>query len=471
MALWEKTATALSEDLLKGEITPIDVLETCERRVGETEPHINALPTLCFERAYQQAKSLMKDKTNFSKLPLAGIPIAIKDNTEVAGVRTTFGSPIFKDFVPNHSHPLVTKLENAGAIIVGKSNCPEFAAGGSTFNDVFGRTANPWNTKLTSGGSTGGGAAALAAGSLWLAHGTDHAGSLRRPATYCGVVGMRPSPGLVTRGETFGLYSPVSTHGPMARNVEDIALLLNAMAGFCPFDPMTFPCSETLFREAVRTPRLPLRVAFTSNFGGLVPMERETEEAARKALHLLEGLGVEVVEDAPNTDMMDDVFMILRGQEYARDFYELIKKQPEQLKEDIIWNTKQGLAASIDDVAKAERRRASFYQETVRFFQNYDLLITPGASTPAFPIEQKMPQSIDGLPLTNYLGASLITGIPTHMGMPCLSLPTGLDKSGRPLGLQLIGGPRADADLLRFAKAMEMAFGFTGIPRQPNIPS
>jgi amidase len=197
------TAREAVRRVTAGEISPLDLIEAAERRVRDCEPALNALPTLCFDRARDRAKRMMADKP--SARPgvrgwLAGLPVAIKDLTDVAGVRTTYGSPIFKDHVPAASHPVVERIEANGGIVVAKSNTPEFGAGGSTFNEVFGRTTNPWNTALTCGGSTGGGASALAAGEVWLAQGTDHAGSLRRPATYCSVVGLRPSPGRVTRG-------------------------------------------------------------------------------------------------------------------------------------------------------------------------------------------------------------------------------------------------------------------------------
>ena len=218
------------------------------------EPAVNALPTLCLERAREHAKRLMDGHGRGAEVEpgwLAGLPVAIKDLTDVAGVRTTYGSPIFRDHVPARSHPVVERIERKGGIVVAKSNTPEFGAGGSTFNEVFGRTRNPWNTALTCGGSTGGGAVALATGEVWLAHGTDHGGSLRRPGTYCSVVGLRPSPGRVTRGTANNLWSPLSVHGPMARNIPDLALFLDTMAGLCPHDPLTFDAPAASFVDAV----------------------------------------------------------------------------------------------------------------------------------------------------------------------------------------------------------------------------
>src|SRR6476619_2777785 len=252
--LFRLTATEAVALLKRGDITPLDLIDAAERRIAQVEPAINALPTLCLDRARDHARRLMRGEGRAAEGEpgwLAGLPIAIKDLVDVAGVRTTYGSVIFKDHVPRTSHPLVERIERKGGIVIAKSNTPEFGAGGSTFNEVFGRTRNPWNTSLTCGGSTGGGAVALATGEVWLAHGTDHGGSLRRPGTYCSVVGLRPSPGRVTRGTSNNLWSPLSVQGPMARNVPDLALFLDAMAGLCPRDPLTFDAPALSFAESV----------------------------------------------------------------------------------------------------------------------------------------------------------------------------------------------------------------------------
>src|ERR1700744_2732240 len=215
------TATQAVALLKRREVSPLDLINAAAERIADVEPAVNALPTLCLDRARDHAKRLSAARQD-ELGALAGLPVSIKDLTDVAGVRTTYGSPIFRDHVPTKSHPLVERIERKGGIVIAKSNTPEFGAGGSTFNEVFGRTRNPWNTALTPGGSTGGGAAALAAGEIWLAHGSDHAGSLRRPATYCSVIGLRPSAGRVTRGTSNNLFSPLAVQGPMARNVPDV---------------------------------------------------------------------------------------------------------------------------------------------------------------------------------------------------------------------------------------------------------
>ncbi|MFM9848608.1 MAG: amidase [Hyphomicrobiaceae bacterium] len=460
-----------------GEITPLDLVAAAEQRVADCEPALNALPTLCFDRARDRAKRMMADKAMAKpgvRGWLAGLPVAIKDLTDVAGVRTTYGSPIFKDHVPAVSHPVVERIEANGGIVIAKSNTPEFGAGGSTFNEVFGRTTNPWNTALTCGGSTGGGAAALVAGEVWLAQGTDHAGSLRRPATYCSVVGLRPSPGRVTRGTSNNLYAPLSVQGPMARNVPDLALFFDAMTGFCPRDPLTFDAPAMSFSEAVAGRERPKRIAFTADFGGKIPMDSETRDICRKAVRRFEELGAIVEEATPDIGTMAEAFLVLRSQAFVVDREQQLETHRDLLKADIIWNTEQGLKATPSRLAWADRERAAFYRRVAAFFDTYDLLVTPGASTPAFDVKLRHPERIDGKPLEHYLGASLITGLTTLMGVPSLAVPCGFDQYGRPVGLQIVGRPRGEAALLAAGALFEEMMGLDRLvpidPRPGTVP-
>ncbi len=284
--LWKITAVEAVARLKKKEITPLDLVEASARRMAEVEPAVNAMPTLCLDRARDHASKIMAGgaacEASGEAGWLAGLPVSIKDLNDVAGVRTTYGSPIFADHVPARSHPLVERIERKGGIVMGKSNTPEFGAGGSTFNEVFGRTRNPWNTSLTCGGSTGGGSVSVATGEVWLAQGTDHGGSLRRPGTYCSTVGIRPSAGRVTRGTSNNLYSPQSVQGPMARNVADLALFLDTMAGFCPEDAMTFDAPAVSFSAAVAKAIAPRRVAITMDFGGKFGLDREIRDICER---------------------------------------------------------------------------------------------------------------------------------------------------------------------------------------------
>src|SRR6478735_1505034 len=456
------TATEAVARLKRREVTPLELIDAAARRIAEVEPDINALPTLCIDRARAHAERLMRGEGREAENEpgwLAGLPVSIKDLADVAGVRTTYGSPIFRDHVPARSHPVVERIERKGGIVVAKSNTPEFGAGGSTFNEVFGRTRNPWNTALTPGGSTGGGAAALAAGEVWLAHGTDHAGSLRRPATYCSLVGMRPSAGRVTRGTTNNLFAPLSVHGPMGRTVADVALFLDTMVGLCPRDPLTFEAPHRSFTGAVASPVTPKRVAFTATFGGKIPVDRETREICAKAVRRFEALGAVVEEASPDLGNIEEAFLALRSQHYVVDRELMLQTHRELIKPDIIWNTERGLKQAPSELAAAERERAALFRRTAEFFETYDLLVSPGASTPAFDVNLRMPAAIDGQKLDHYLGASLITAATTMMGLPSIAVPCGFDQYGRPVGLQIVGRHRGEAELLQAAALFEQAIG------------
>ena len=454
-----------------GEVTPLELIDAAADRIAAVEPEINALPTLCLERARAHARRLMAGEGDAGAAEgepgwLAGLPVSIKDLTDVAGVRTTYGSPIFKDHVPETSHPLVERIERKGGIVVAKSNTPEFGAGGNTFNEVFGRTRNPWNTSLTSGGSTGGGAASLAAGEVWLAHGSDHGGSLRRPATYCAVVGLRPSPGRVTRGTVKTMFSPLSVQGPMARSVPDLALFLDAMSGLCAHDPLTFDAPAVPFAESVAHPVAPKRIAFTPDFGGKVPVDSETREICAAAVRRFEELGCIVEQAAPDLGPIDDVFLTLRSQQFVIDRELQLESHRDLIKPDIIWNTERGLEQTPSRLAWAERERAALYRRFAVFFQTYDLLISPGASTPAFDVELRHPTTIDGVRLEHYLGASMITAAITLTACPAVSVPCGFDQYERPVGLQIAGRPRDEAGILQAAALFE---GLTGLDREIPI--
>jgi amidase len=471
------TAVEAVDRLKRGDITPLDLIDAAERRIAEGEPAINALPTLCFDRARAHARRLTEGKNRQGEGEagwLAGLPVAIKDLADVAGVRTTYGSPIFRDHVPEASHPVVERIERKGGIVIAKSNTPEFGSGGSTFNEVFGRTRNPWNTSLTPGGSTGGGAAALAAGEVWLAHGTDHAGSLRRPATYCSVVGLRPSAGRVTRGTSNNLFAPLSVQGPMARTVADVALFFDAMVGLCPRDPLTFEAPHRSFTSAVASPVAPKRVAFTPDFGGKVPVDRETREICARAVRKFEALAAVVEEASPDLGNIEEAFLALRSQHYVVDRELMLQTHREQIKPDIIWNTERGLKQTPSQIAAAERERAALFGRTAEFFATYDLLVLPGASTPAFDVNLRMPAAIDGRKLETYLGASLITAATTMMGLPSLAVPCGFDQYGRPVGLQLVGRHRGEAELLQAGALFEQAMDLSRLlpidPRPGTVP-
>ena len=419
--LWRMSAVEAVARLRKGEISPLELVEASAQRIAEVEPAVNALPTLCLDRAREHARRIMQGGAACDAAGeagwLAGLPVSIKDLTDVAGVRTTYGSPLFADHVPAKSHPLVERIERKGGIVMGKSNTPEFGAGGSTFNEVFGRTRNPWNTSLTSGGSTGGGAVSVATGEVWLAQGTDHGGSLRGPGSHCSVVGLRPSPGRVTRGTVRNLWSQLSVQGPMARNVADLALFLDTMAGFCPHDPLTFDAPAVSFSDGLARPVAPKRVAFTADYNGRMPIDREVREICTKAARRFEELGCIVEEASPDIGAADEAFHILRGQHFVVDRELQLRSHRDKLKPDIVWNTERGLNQTPSDIARADRERAAFYRRMVEFFDTYDLLVTPGALTPAFDVNLRNAPTIGGQKLDNYMGGSTADGGDHALGL------------------------------------------------------
>ena len=446
--------------LRRGALTPLDLIDAAAARIAAVEPAVNALPTLCLERARDHARRLMAapvpaDTRGF----LAGLPVVIKDLMDVAGVRTTYGSPLFRDHVPTASHPLVQRIERLGGIVIGKSNTPEFGAGGNTFNTVFGRTLNPWNTALTCGGSTGGGAVAVATGEAWLAQGSDHGGSLRGPATLCSVVGIRPSPGRVTRGTAQNLFSPLSVQGPMARNVRDLALFLDTMAGLCPHDPLTFDAPARSFLDVATEARPPRRVAFTANFNGRLPVDRETREICAEAVRKLEQAGCIVEEACPELGPIEDVFLALRSQQFVVDREQQIAAHRDQFKPDIIWNTERGLAQTTSRLAWAERERAALYRRFVAFFAEYDILVTPGAATPAWDVALRSRDIVDGVKLENYIAGSALTFAITLTSCPAVAVPCGFDRYGRPVGLQIVAPARGEAAALAAARVFEQLSG------------
>jgi amidase len=471
------TAREAVERLRRRDISPLDLIDAAEARIAAVEPAVNALPTLCFDRARAHARALLSgQRRDAADEPgwLAGLPVSIKDLTDVAGVRTTYGSPIFRDHVPTASHPLVARIERKGGIVIGKSNTPEFGAGGSTFNEVFGRTRNPWNTALTCGGSTGGGAVSLATGEVWLAHGTDHGGSLRRPGTYCSVVGMRPSIGRVTRGSVNNLFSPMSVHGPMARNVPDLALFLDTMAGVCPHDPLTGEAPATPFAQAVAAARPPRRVAFSADYNGQLAVDRETREICARAVRRFEEMGCIVEDYAPDLGALEEAFMVARSQHFVVDRELQLQTHRDMLKADIIWNTEQGLHQTPSRLAWADRERAAFYRRYAAMFERFDLFITPSAATPAFDVNLRHPKTVDGQTLTNYMAASMLNAAITMTGCPALALPAGFDQWGRPVGLQISAGPRSEATILAGSALLEQALGLDRLlpidPRLGTVP-
>jgi amidase len=462
-------ARSVVDLLANGTISPLDCIDALEQRIGAVDTKVNALPTLCLDRARDRAWALMRRPAE-ARGRLAGLPVPIKDLTAVEGVRTTQGSTIFATDVPARSDVLVEHLERQGAVVYAKSNTPEFGAGANTFNEVFGRTLNPWNTSRSAAGSSGGAAVALATGMAWLAHGSDMGGSLRNPASFCGVVGMRPSPGRVARSRSSSLGGMLSVDGPMACDVEDLALLLDAMAGAERRDPVSLPSDGTSFLAASRGGPLPRRVAFSRDLG-VTPVEPEVADIVEAAARKLAAAGVIVEAAHPDLSEAHDCFQVLRALSFATSLKGLLESHGDRLKPEIVWNVEKGLKLTVEEIIKAEQQRVAMFDRTIAFFERYDLLLAPATITAAFPIEQRYLAECNGHQFSNYVEWLAIAYAITLVACPAISIPAGFTEEHLPVGLQIVGPPQSEASVLRGARLMQDVLDLGPItPIDPRVP-
>ncbi|MQX35378.1 amidase [Roseospira navarrensis] len=452
--------------LRRGTVSPLDLIDAALARHAAVDGAVNAVPTLCPERARAAARRLMDDPGGLDvSAPgwLAGLPVLIKDLVDVAGVRSTQGSPLFADHVPDRSDLSVETLERRGAIVLGKTNTPEFGAGANTFNPVFGATRNPHDTRLTCGGSSGGAAVALATGMAWLATGSDMGGSLRIPAAFCGVVGLRPSPGRVARGPVPDPWCPLSVEGPMARDVADCALLLDAQTGAAAGDPLALEGPALPFLAAAERPQAPARVGWSPDLG-LWPVDPEIRAVCEAAVRRFEDAGTVVEAAGPDFTGALDVFHALRAGAFVARLGPLLETVRDQLKPDVIWNIERGMAQTQADLAAAWRGRAALTARVAAFFETYDLLACPTTSVPPFPVEQRFVEAVGDNRFANYVDWLGITYTLTLTGCPVLSIPVGTTAVGLPVGLQLMARPRAEAALISAAALLE------GLLNRPSVP-
>ena len=432
-----------------------------EQRIAAVDGEVNALPTLCFDRARTRARALMQRKPGDRGL-LAGLPVPIKDLTNVEGVRTTQGSPIYRDNVPARSDLMVERLEaqwRAGLRQIEH-------AGIRRRRQYLQRGVRPDPQPLghcrdSAAGSSGGAAAALATGTAWLAHGSDMGGSLRNPASFCGIVGMRPSIGRVAHTPVAKIDRNLGVQGPMARNVEDLALLLDAMSGEHPADPLSLPLLPTSFLSAARSGRRPKRIAYSPDLG-ITPVDPEIAAITRKAAGRFAEAGA-IVEDAhPDLREAHQCFHVLRAFDFAISKAELLRTRRDQLKPEVIWNIEEGLKLTVGQLERAEAQRVAMTARTLEFFQTYDLLLTPATIVAPFPIENRYVAECAGRKFDNYVEWLGIVYAITLVCCPALSLPCGFTASGLPVGLQMVGPPRGEGRLLAHAKGLEDILGVRG---------
>ena len=469
--LTKLTARAAVDLLRRREVSPLDLVDAAVARIEATDGDLNALPTLCVERARAHAERIMATGSAAADGPpwLGGLPMAVKDLNDVAGVRTSYGSPLFADHVPETSDILVETLEANGDIVIAKANTPEFGHGANTFNEVFGETRNPWNTAKTCGGSSGGSAVAVATGQTWLATGSDLGCSLRTPAAFCSVVGLRPSPGRVARGPTRLPYDNLWVQGPMARSVGDTALMLDAMAGAHPADPISFAAPTAPFIQAVDNPTLPKRVAYSADLGGLTPVEGEVAGICAAAAQRFSELGASVEEACPDLADAREIFHVLRANQFVGDLAPIVEENRDRVRAEVVWNLEQGYKLTAETLAKAERARGRLYARVAEFFETYDLLVTPATVVAPFDVEIRAVDEVAGHKFENYFDWYTIAYAITATSLPALSLPCGFTGAGLPVGLQVVGPPRGEAPLLGAARLMEDVFEISArLPIDPR---
>lgn len=458
------TAQEAVGHLKSGAISPKELIGAAFDRMEAVDGPVNAIVTRCRERAETHAERVSKDTI------LAGLPIGIKDLTEVSGVRTTYGSPIFKDHIPDFSDLPALHLETAGGIIVGKTNTPEFGAGANTFNPVFGITRNPWNTSRSCAGSSGGSAVALATGQVWLASGSDLGGSLRTPAGFCGVVGLRPSPGRVARLSSADPFGTMSVEGPMARNAADAALMLDAMSGHSPMDPISQPAPPNSFLQTCLSTAAPKRIAFSLDLGGIIPLDPEVRRVTESAIETLRSGGIEMVEVSPDFSEAIETFKVLRGLGFVNSHWTNYRDHRDLLKDDVIWNIEYGQSLSADQIALALRNRAAIRESALSLMvkDGFDGLLYPTAIVPPFPAEDLWVEEVNGVVFDNYIHWLAPVSAVTLTGLPAVSIPAGLTQDQLPIGVQLVGMPLQEGALLGQARHIEEMLGaFLTTPIDP----
>ena len=450
------SATELARLIRDRSVSPVEVLRAHLQAVERLNPKVNAICTLAAEPAMAAAKRAEDAVMAGAPLgPLHGLPIGIKDITPTAGIRTTFGSPLYADNVPTEDAAIVSRLKRAGGIILGKTNTPEFAAGANTVNPVFGATRNPWDLALSVGGSTGGGAAALACGMIALAEGTDFGGSLRVPAAFCGVVGLRPTAGLVPRFPTPLPWDVGSVQGPMGRSAEDTALMLEAMTGDVELSPIsTLPPWNDLAATVARTQDVKdLRIGYAADIAG-VGVDPAIAGPCRKAAARLADNAASVEELEFSVADGRDAFLALRGLTMVGRFFERLD-EIDNFGPNLKGNIESGLKLNIRDIATAERKRAELWNRWRALFERIDLLLTPTTPVPPFAVEQNYPDAIAGRKMVTYIDWIAPTFLVTLSSLPAASVPCGRTSTGLPVGLQIIGPRFAEPDILRAAKLVE----------------
>lgn len=454
--------------LIRGrQLSAREVLEAHLAQIGRVNPQVNAIVTLAAEQAREQARRADEAQARGDALgPLHGLPFVSKDLIDTAGIRTTYGSPAFADHVPESDAIHIERVRAAGAILLGKTNTPEFGAGSQTFNAVFGATRNPYDPSKTCGGSSGGSAVALACGMAALADGTDHGGSLRNPAAFCNVVGFRVAPGRVPEAAKLNAWSTFSVSGPMARTVRDAALLLSVMAGPDARSPIAINEPGAVFRASLERDFRGVRVAWFRDMGGL-PFEGAVLEAVHKQRRVFEELGCIVEEAEPDWSGVYECYDVLRAWAFAYTYGELVRCQPELVKETVRWEVERGARLTGSDIGAAIKQRTEVWHRMRVFLENYEYFIAPATQVLPFDVNQQYPRAIEGSPMPTYTSWQKSCMLMSCLENPALAVPCGFSAEGLPVGLQIVGRHRGEFSVLQLGHAYERATGFAR--RRPAI--
>jgi Asp-tRNA(Asn)/Glu-tRNA(Gln) amidotransferase A subunit family amidase len=436
-------------------LSPVELLDSCLARIERTNEAVNAMVAIDAEAARKRAREIEQAIGRGDEVGLlAGLPIGVKDLQATAGLRTTYGSLLYKDNVPSKDDQVVARLRAAGGVILGKTNTPEFGAGGNTVNRVYGATGSPFDTAKTAGGSSGGSAAALALGQVPLATGSDLGGSLRTPAAFCGVAGFRPSPGVVPAVERPVGLNPFSVTGPMGRSIADAHLLLRAQAAVDKGDPFSPGSLEGIPPELAPADLGGVRAAFSADLG-CAPIDRRIAALFRERTGRFRHVFRAVEERAPDFSGAHEVFEVQRAVIFVAAHRERLEKARDRLDRNVIDNTERGLAMSLPDVARAHVEQTKLYRRVLAFFRDVDVLICPAASVSPFPHSELFVEEIDGERMATYMRWLAVTYAPTTALCCAAAIPCGVDWAGMPFGLQVIGPNGADARVLQVACALE----------------
>jgi amidase len=450
-----QSATSLAQLIKTKKLSVLEVMDAHIDRIEKHNQDINAIVTMDFEAARQSAKESDAAMASGNAVgPLFGLPVVHKDNVSTKGMRTTYGSLAYENNIPTQDSLIVQRQHAAGAITLGKSNMPEFGAGSHTFNEIFGTTKNPYCLEVSAGGSSGGAAAALAAGFVPLADGSDMGGSLRNPASFCNVVGLRPSLGRVPIVPSSFSFGTLAVAGPMARTVDDVALYLSAISGADSRDPYSMASDSQVEPLLNEVETKGIKLAFSADIGGL-PFQPQVSKVIQQSFPVFESLGCYLEEAEPDFTDADFAFEVLRGVAFATSFGPLRLAKGDLLKNTVVWNIDAGLNFRGDEIARAERIRSAMFLKMEQFLKKYDFLICPTTQVLPFDIHTEYPTEINGIEMITYIEWMRSVSRITITGHPAISIPCGFADNGLPVGIQIVGPYRQERKLLEFAKQFE----------------